>query len=116
MEALYADMISLREHTKLLHFQTKSLTVHTTTDAFITDFDLLSDAFWEVFQSNDFRLNFSKPVTITLKNISKPNELLPILKKVEKKLTVFTSNSPARVSADNLLERINRFKYLLTFK
>lgn len=109
-------MVTLREQVKLLHFQTKSLNVHTTTDAFITDYDLLFDAFWEVFQSNDFRIEFKSNVVISLRNVSKPTDLYPLLSKVEKKLAIFTSTSPAKVSAENLVERINRFKYLLSFK
>ena len=119
MDDLYVNMITLRERVKLLHFQTRLLSIHQTTDQFIADFDLLSDAFWEVMQGSDFRIELEQSKSMQLDNTKTPSDLNNIFEIVIEGLMSIKEHMmshPVVVSVDNLLERINKFKYLLTFE
>lgn len=112
---LYIDMVALRAQIKLLHFQTKSYAVHKATDAFTETYDALFDTFWEVLQSNGKRIKLSSSgSSIQLTNESTPAKLVKMLDSVARRLSAVKEGF-ARVSADNLVEAFEQFKYLLTF-
>lgn len=119
---LYLNMTELRCRLKLLHFQTTNYNIHKIVDKFLTDFDNLFDTFWEVYQSDKFRIKLSyskQATTIHLTNTRTLKDLTPILTIVITQLNRIANNSKSskgvKVSAENLLESIDQFAYLLTF-
>lgn len=114
MEELYLLMVQLRESVKLLHFQTTDYSVHKITDDYLVKYDELFDTFWEVMQSDKFRVNFKANQSLDIINIRSYDMLQPILDQVLNKLYKITG--PAKVSAETLIEETHIFKYLLSFK
>lgn len=110
-------MVTLRESVKLLHFQTTSYAIHKISDQFLTTYDDLSDTFWESVQQNKFRVNLEKSETIRLHNVRNYDEISPLLNTVTRGLSrvSVSLDSGSRAAADNLIEAINKFEYLLTF-
>lgn len=112
---LYTSMVSLREHVKLLHFQTTHYAVHKATDKFLTEYDDLFDTFWESKQAGNFRVILGGTQTIKLNNARTYEELEPVLTRA---LNHIQSETEDRVipSRDALIELIAKFQYIMTFK
>ena len=110
---LYVEMASLREHIKLLHFQTKQYSVHKTSDSFLTKYDELFDKFWETAQSNKFKVLITTS-SIQLKNMRSFEDLKPLLNKITNLLENVTESYLVAVR-DELLGEISQFYYLMTF-
>ncbi len=110
---LYVEMVSLREHIKLLHFQTSNYALHKATDTFLKTYDGLFDIFWETKQSSKYRVILTN-ARLTLNNVRTYDELQPLLNNVESLL--HEESDPALLtSRDSLLESIAQFRYLITF-
>jgi len=86
IEQLYKSMLELDIAVKLLHFQTTSYDIHKITDAFLLTYRTLFDAFWEVFQTNKFRISFKTSIPMQLNNVRSLKDLEPITAKVAKLL------------------------------
>jgi hypothetical protein len=110
---LYIEMVSLREHIKLLHFQTTNYALHKATDQFLETYDDLFDTFWETKQASKFRVLLTN-ASLTLNNVRTYNELQPLIKTVEK-LLLKESDPAVATSRDSLLEAVAQFSYLITF-
>jgi hypothetical protein len=107
------SMVSLREHLKLLHFQTTKYAIHKASDDFLSTYDELFDKFWETAQSNKYRVILSTE-NLELSNIKTYNDLEPLLNKVTELLDSVAESYLVAVR-DELLSEINQFAYLMTF-
>ncbi len=107
-------MVSLREHIKLLHFQTTKYSVHKASDTFLSRYDELFDKFWEVSQSNKYRILLSGSTNITLCNTRSYDDLQPLLQGVTEQLQSVTDLALAAIR-DEILGEISQFSYLMTF-
>lgn len=107
-------MVSLREHIKLLHFQTIHYSIHKITDDFLKTYDELFDTFWEAKQSNRFRVLIDRSASINIVNVRNYDDLAPELDYVEKELR-WEREEAVIPSRDALLEAIAKFRYLVTF-
>ena len=111
--SLYVDMVSLREHLKVLHFQTNNYGVHKTVDTFLTTYDALFDRFWETAQSDKFRITLDGAI-LKFNNIRSYDDLEPLLKTVLNGISAVTERGLLNV-CDELAEAIQQFAYLMTF-
>ncbi len=116
MEKLYCDMVALRESIKLLHFQTTNYNVHKITDQYLIVYDQLFDTFWEVKQSNKFRITLKAGMSISIRNVRTYDDLSPVLTNVIDALSGISADDPSYVSAGAIIEEAEKFKYLLTFR
>lgn len=107
-------MVQVRESVKLLHFQTTDYSVHKITDQYLVAYDPLFDKFWEVIQSDKFRVTFKEDQALKITNIRSYDKLQPMLDAMLSQLAKVTGS--AKVTAETLMEETNTFKYLLSFK
>lgn len=114
---LYTSMVSLRNYVKILHFQTQKYNIHKLTDDFLEEYDSLFDTFWEAIQSNQFRISFKKNIGYSFHDVNEEsihiylNQVYDLLSE-----SMESFHPAARISAENIIEYIDIFRYLLTFE
>lgn len=122
---VYLKMVLFRIQIKLYHFQTDSYSGHKASDQLITQFDLLSDQFWEGYQgSRNKRIRLNEPNSkLNLQNMSSDKEVKKLCENMKyvlsNEITQFiTSSKDSDLFniRDEILAAINTFLYLISFK
>ena len=118
MEELFIISSSFRETLKLFHFTCKTYAQHKATDEMISSFDDLYDSLLEALQGlKGKRLNLKKVENAKILIIKNEKEMDKYVQTFVKFLGKYRKES-SEISniIDEIVAKIDRYKYLLSFK
>ena len=108
---------TMREQIKLYHWQTKSYSRHKATDSVIDSLDESIDKYVEVMLGEDgSRLQFSSLKCIPTREVTTTKQMKKLADDMKRYLEINVTRPDLLNIRDDIINDLNQFLYLLTFK